>query len=346
MSEKRPYIGGQAVLEGVMMRSPKSFVVAVRRPDGSLAVREQAWSELGGGMKFLKWPLFRGGITLVESLWNGYSALSFSAEQVLPEDEKPADARAAPVGAASAPSVSASKPSDSATTIAMMISTLFAVALFVATPHLLTVLVGRLLGMPLPTTGIAFNAIDAGFKLLIFVAYLSLIARSPQVQRVFQYHGAEHKAIWAYESGGPLTPEHAQTFTTLHPRCGTSFLVMVMGVSFIVTTLVFSQVPQLSPHLWLHHVLLVLIKLPLMFPIAGITYELQRVTARPNCPAFLKWLAKPGLALQKVTTREPSLDQLEVAVTALARALAREEGKQATDGVHILPSALAQPATT
>ena len=332
MSEKRPYIGGQAVLEGVMMRSPKSFVVAVRRPDGSLAVREQAWSELCGGMKFLKWPLFRGGITLVESLWNGYSALGFSAEQALPEEEKNKG--------------DGGKPSDSATTIAMMISTLFAVALFVATPHLMTVLVGRVFGIALPTNGIAFNAIDAGFKLLIFVAYLSLIARSPQVQRVFQYHGAEHKAIWAYESGGPLTPEHAQTFTTLHPRCGTSFLVMVMGVSFIVTTLVFSQVPQLSPHLWLHHVLLVLIKLPLMFPIAGITYELQRVTARENCPAILKWLAKPGLALQKVTTREPSLDQLEVAVTALARALAREEGKAATDGVHILPSTLAQPATT
>src|SRR6185437_2165846 len=143
---KRPYIGGQAVLEVVMMRSPKSFVVAVRRPDGSLAVREQAWSELAGGARFLKWPLVRGGVTLVESLWNGYSALSFSAEQALPEEEK------------------GKGPSDStSTSIAMVISTLFAVALFVATPHLLTVLVGKYFGIALPTTSVAFNAIDAGF---------------------------------------------------------------------------------------------------------------------------------------------------------------------------------------
>lgn len=318
---QKPYIGGQAVLEGVMMRSPKSFVVAVRRPDGSLAVREQAWEELGGGLKLFKLPFLRGGLTLVESMWNGYSALSFSAEQAMPPEEK-------------------DQPASGSQSAAMALSTLFAVALFVATPHLLTVGLGRLLHLPLPTTGLLFHAIDAAFKLAIFVGYLSLIARSPQVQRVFQYHGAEHKAIWAYESGGPLTPENAARFGTQHPRCGTSFLVMVMGVSLLVTALVFSQVPQLSPHLWLHHLLLVLIKLPLMFPIAGITYELQRVTARPNCPAFLTWLAKPGLALQKVTTREPSLDQLEVAVTALARALAREQGQAAVDGVHILPSAL------
>lgn len=326
MSEpKKPYIGGQAVLEGVMMRSPKSFVVAVRRPDGSLAVREQAWQDLGGGLKFLRWPGFRGALTLIESLWNGYSALAFSAEQALPEDEK-------------------ESASETSTSAALMVSTLFAVALFVATPHLLTVLVGRLLHVPLPTTGLLFHAIDSVFKLGIFAGYLTLIARSPQVQRVFQYHGAEHKAIWAYESGLPLTPENAQKFTTLHPRCGTSFLVMVVVVSMIVSALVFSQVPQLSPHLWLHHVYIVLLKLPLMFPIAGITYELQRVTARPDCPKALTWLAKPGLALQRVTTREPSLDQLEVAVTALARALAREQGAAAVDGVHIVPSALAQPA--
>jgi uncharacterized protein YqhQ len=323
---KKPYIGGQAVLEGVMMRSPKSFVVAVRRPDGTLAVREQAWEELGGGHKTFKLPFVRGGLTLIESMWNGYSALSFSAEQAMPPEEK-------------------DKSASASQSAAMALSTVFAMALFVATPHLLTVGLGRLLHLPLPTTGLLFHAIDAVFKLGIFVGYLSLISRSAQVQRVFQYHGAEHKAIWAYESGGPLTPENAQRFSTQHPRCGTSFLVMVMGVSLIVTALVFSQVPQLSPHLWVHHVLLVLIKLPLMFPIAGITYELQRITARPDCPAFLTWLAKPGLALQKVTTREPSLDQLEVAVTALARALAREEGRAASDGVHILQSALLpQPA--
>jgi len=323
----KPYIGGQAVLEGVMMRSPKSFVVAVRRPDGTLAVREQQWDALFGGAKLLKLPLMRGAVTLLESLWNGYSALGFSAEQAMTEEEK------------------AESKESTSTSIAMMISMVFAVALFVATPHLLTVLTGRLLHIALPTTALLFHAIDAVFKLGILVGYLALIARSKQVQRVFQFHGAEHKAIWAYESNLPLTPENAQRFSTLHPRCGTSFLVMVMGVSLIVSALVFSQVPQLSPHLWLHHVLLVLLKLPLMFPIAGITYELQRMTAKPDCPRVLTWLAKPGLALQKITTREPTLDQLEVAVTALSRALAREQGQAATDGVHIVKSAFGpQPA--
>jgi len=324
---QRPYIGGQAVLEGVMMRSPKSFVVAVRRPDGSLAIREQAWGELGGGLKFLKWPFVRGAVTLVESLWNGYSALGFSAEQAMPEEEK-------------AKADGAGKAEDLATTVTMVISTVFAVGLFVAAPHLLTVLTGRLLHIALPTTALLFHVIDAVFKLGIFLGYLGLISRSKQVQRLFQYHGAEHKAIWAYESGGPLTAEAAQGFTTLHPRCGTSFLVMVMVVSLIVSAAVFSQVPQLSVHLWLHNVLIVLLKLPLLFPVAGITYEIQRATAKPGCPAWLTWLAKPGLLLQKVTTREPTLDQLEVAVTALARALAREEGRAAEDGVHIVQSAL------
>lgn len=326
MSETKPYIGGQAVLEGVMMRSPKSFVVAVRRPDGTLAIREQVWEALGGGGKLFKLPLVRGAVTLFESMWNGYSALSFSAEQAMPEAEK-------------------GKAGSASTGAAMAFSTVFAVALFVATPHLLTVLAGKLLHVELPTNGVAFHIVDAVFKLSVMAAYLSLIARSPEVQRVFQYHGAEHKAIWAYETGGPLTPENAQRFGTQHPRCGTSFLAMVVGVSLVVTTLVFSQVPVLSPNAFVNHLLLVALKVPLMFPIAGITYELQRVTAKPNCPAFLTWLAKPGLALQKVTTREPTLEQLEVAVTALARALAREEGQAAQDGVHIVPSALVpQPA--
>ena len=322
----KPYIGGQAVLEGVMMRSPRTFVVVVRRPDGSLAVREEAWETLGASLPFLKWPLFRGAVTLVESLWNGYSALTFSAEQAMPPTEGAAEGEG-----------------KGGLYAAMAASSLFVIALFMATPHLLTVGVGRLLGHDLPTTSLLFHAVDTGFKLLIFGSYLGLISRTAEAKRLFQYHGAEHKAIWAYESGKPLTVEGAAPFTTLHPRCGTSFLVMVMAVQMVVTALVFSQVPQLSPHLWLHHVLVVLLKIPLMFPIAGLTYEFQKWTARPNCPRPLLWLARPGLWMQHITTREPSPDQLEVAVVALSRALAREEGRAAVDGVQIVPSSL-QPA--
>ncbi len=319
----KPYIGGQAVLEGVMMRSPRSFVVVVRRPDGSLAVREEAWETLGGGLPFLRWPFFRGAVTLVESLWNGYSALTFSAEQAMPPDEKQTPAEA-----------------KSGLYAAMGLSTLFVVALFMATPHLLTVGVGKWFGYDLPTTSLAFHAVDTAFKLLMFTGYLGLIARTNEAKRLFQYHGAEHKAIWAYESGEPLTVAGATRFTTLHPRCGTSFLVMVMAVQMVVTALVFSQVPQLSSHLWLHHVLVVMLKIPLMFPIAGLTYEFQKLTARPNCPRPLTWLARPGLWMQHITTSEPTPEQLEVAVVALSRALAREEGREAVDGVHVVASAL------
>jgi uncharacterized protein YqhQ len=223
------------------------------------------------------------------------------------------------------------------------VSTLFVIALFMATPHLLTVGFGRVSGIDLPTTSLAFHGVDTVFKLLIFGTYLGLIARTQEAKRLFQYHGAEHKAIWAYESGKPLTVEGAAPFTTLHPRCGTSFLVMVLLVQMLVTALVFSHVPQLSPHLWLHHVLVVVLKIPLMFPIAGMTYELQKITAKPNCPKPLTWLARPGLWMQRITTKEPAPEQLEVAVVALSRALAREEGREAVDGVHVIASQL-QPA--
>lgn len=321
----KPYIGGQAVLEGVMMRSPRSFVVVVRRPDGQLAVREQAWRDFGAGFPFLRWPVLRGSLTLFESLWNGYSALMFAAEHATPEAEKPAEG-------------------DGAIAATMFGATLFAIALFLATPHVLTIALGRLFSLDLPTTGMAFHAIEGVVKLVVLVSYVGLVSRLPEMRRVFQFHGAEHKAIWAYESGGPLTPEEAQRFTTIHPRCGTSFLVMVMGVSLIVTTLVFSQVGQLSPYPVLHHALLVLLKIPLMFPIAGLTYELQKWTARPDCPRVITLLARPGMWLQRVTTQEPSLDQLEVAVTALQRALAREEGRGGAEGVELLPSRFAPAA--
>jgi uncharacterized protein YqhQ len=330
MTAPRPYIGGQAVLEGVMMRSPKSFVVAVRRPDGSLAVREQAWSTLGGGLPFLKWPLFRGAVTLLESMLNGYSALTFSAEQAMPEET--------------------AEGGSTGVYAALAVSFLFVIALFQVTPHALTVGFGALFHIPLPTTSLLFHAIDTVFKLGILGGYLGLLSRTKEAHKLFQYHGAEHKAIWAYESGGELTAQAAQRFTTLHPRCGTSFLVMVMAVQLVVTALIFSQVPLLSPNPFIHHGLILLLKLPLMFPVAGLTYEIQKLTARPDCPRVITWLARPGLWLQHITTQEPTLEQLEVAVLALSRALAREEGRASEDGVHIVPSQVrsqpleAQPA--
>ncbi|MBI5545067.1 MAG: DUF1385 domain-containing protein [Deltaproteobacteria bacterium] len=330
--QARPYIGGQAVLEGVMMRSPKSFVVAVRRPDGQIVVREQAWETLLGQIKPLRWPFLRGVIVLVESLWNGMSALNFSAEQAMPEEEKDPKAKGESPAVGPRQATGKEKAALGAT---LVLSLVLGLALFVGAPHLLTWLLGVALKVPLDTNSFAFHAIDGVIKAAIFIAYLWGISRLPDIRRVFEYHGAEHKAIWAYESEQPLTPESAAKFTTLHPRCGTSFLLLVLAMSILMFALVFPFVPKVSETAILNHLAMIGIKVPLMFPLAGLSYELQRLSARKNAPQVLRWLVAPGLWLQRITTREPSKEQLEIAVLALSRALAREEGKTAEDGVKL-----------
>lgn len=325
LMQARPYIGGQAVLEGVMMRSPKSFVVAVRRPDGQIVVREQNWETLLGGIKPLRWPFLRGGIVLIESLWNGLSALSFSAEQAMPEDG---------ANPATAPH-QASFKERLALAGTLITSLALGMALFVGAPHLLTWLIGVVLGIPLDTDTIAFHAIDGVIKAGLFIGYLALISRMPDIRRVFEYHGAEHKAIWAYELEEPLTPENAARHTTLHPRCGTSFVLIVLAMSIVFFALIFPFVPRVSDIAILNHLAMIGIKLPLMFPLAGMSYELQRLSARNGCPRWLKAIVAPGMQLQKITTREPSKEQLEIAVLALSRSLAREEGRTAEDGVKL-----------
>jgi uncharacterized protein YqhQ len=268
----KPYIGGQAVLEGVMMRSPRSFVVAVRRPDGSIAVREQQWTTFLPKLTFLRWPLLRGAVVLLESLHNGYSALMFSAEQALPAEEaKPGDAKGGSGGGLGSSAL-------------LAISTLVMVALFIAAPHLLTYGVGRLLGLNLDTQGFAFHLVDGFFRVAILLGYISAVARTAEMKRVFQYHGAEHKAIWAYESGLPLTVKSARGFTTLHPRCGTSFLFVVVMVAVVIHVALFPFVPRLHPNALVNQLLMVLVKVPMALPIAGVAYELQRISARPTCP--------------------------------------------------------------
>src|SRR5690606_27009709 len=207
----RPYIGGQAVLEGVMMRSPKSFVVAVRRPDGSIAVREEPWNNFFTRHRIFRLPFLRGAVVLIESLWNGYVALDFSAQHAAPEE--------------------AGKPqSNLAIGLTLVLSLAFGLALFVGLPHFLTWGLGQLLGRPLDTTQLAFHLIDGALRLVIFVGYIALVSRLAEIRRVFQYHGAEHKTIWAYEKGLPVEVETAVAQTTLHPRCGTSFLLIVVGI--------------------------------------------------------------------------------------------------------------------
>jgi len=324
---ERPYIGGQAVLEGVMMRSPRSLVVAVRRPDGRIAVREEAWETLWPKATFLRKPFFRGAVVLIESVWNGFSALAFSAEQV--------EAPAAQAVEASAP---AAGQGDLARGLMLGVSFLFMVALFIAAPHLLTLGLFKLLGRDPSLKGLLFHLVDGVFRIAILVGWLALVARTKDAQRLFQYHGAEHKAIWTYESRLPLTVENARGFPTQHPRCGTSFLFVVVGVAVLLHILVLPFVPTVFSVSALQTLFVLALKILLAFPVAGIAYELQKRSARADCPPVLKALVSPGLWLQRITTVEPTDDQLEIALLALDRALAREEGRpRAADGVQVYP---------
>jgi uncharacterized protein YqhQ len=326
---KQPYIGGQAVIEGVMMRSPKSFVVAVRRPDGSIAIREQPWETLLGSLKFLRWPLFRGAITLIESLHNGYSALNFSAEHGMPPEEGPK-----------------AKAEPASSRFVLTLATLFAVGLFIAVPHLLTWALGKLIGPSMDTSGALFHLVDGVIRIGVLVGYMAALSKTKDAQRLFQYHGAEHKAIWTYESGKALTVENAKTFGTQHPRCGTSFLFIVVFVAVLVHIALIPLVPRMAANDLVNNLLLVLVKVPMALPIAGLAYELQRLSAKDSCPGWIRLLVRPGIWLQNITTKEPSDDQLEIALLSLERALAREQGApKAQEGVTIYPSfALAKAA--
>lgn len=344
---RQPYIGGQAVVEGVMMRSPKSFVVAVRRHVGGIAIREEPWEQLLPGLKFLRWPIFRGALVLAESLHNGFSALKFSSEHGLPPEEggggkKPSISASAflaflfstvvsaadsepSAGGAGAPAPE-KKPSGAGDFL-LGLATVMMVIFFIGLPHALTWLVGKAIGPSFDTTSFAFHAVDGVFRIAILVGYVWVLSKTEDASKLFRYHGAEHKAIWTYETYKPLKLENAMPFTTRHPRCGTSFLFIVVGVAVLMHIVLLPFVPRLHENDLVNQLLMILIKVPMAFPIAGVAYELQRWSAKDSCPAFIKALTKPGIWLQGITTQPPTEAQQEIALLSLDRALAREDGK-------------------
>ncbi len=328
MSDPKPYIGGQAVIEGVMMRAPGGLAVAVRRPDGTIVVKD---SPLPAPLRRGIWKLpgFRGVATLYESLSLGYSALAFSAEQQEEnaQPRRPGAVIAALAGlalfATSDDAEGGKPPSSASTRGAMFLSTLLALGLFIALPQALATFTGWLFGIELPVGSFAFHALTGLFKLLVLTAYLLGISRIPEIRRVFQYHGAEHKTIHAYEAGLPLDVASARAQTTLHPRCGTTFLVVVVFVSVvigaIVTPLVLPDAEGITGNL-----ATLALRIALLPAIAAVSYELQRLGARYCTTGPLRVLLWPGFLFQKITTRPPDDDQLEVAVASMQAALARK----------------------
>ncbi len=354
MSEAaKPNVGGQAVLEGVMMRSPRCFAVAVRRKNGEIVIREQPW-EAAWVNKLAKVPFVRGVVTMVESMHNGYSALTFSAEQMekdLLAEESAAKAEHARDASATseedqaaqrevdevAPSVkarveaieeaaavTADAPAGGTSGAGTRLAMVVAIAFFIALPHLLALLAGKFLGPGWGDThNFRFHAMAGFFKLAVLLTYLSAIRRVPDIKRVFQYHGAEHKAIATYEAKEPLTVEYARQHSTRHARCGTTFLIVVVMVSVLVYAAVLP--PLLGDTTGVaNFALSIAIKIMCLPLIAGLAYELQRFGARYTSNPIAKIFFAPGYWVQGITTIEPSDDQLEIALASLRVTLVRE----------------------
>jgi uncharacterized protein YqhQ len=330
----RPYIGGQAVLEGVMMRAPSSFAVVVRRRDGSLTVRERAMQPEGRG--WAKWPFLRGIASLVESLRLGSEALRFSAEQMTRDMESPPPAATSTLSgvlralglstfllATTEGPVEGNGGKGSRGAMGFMLA--LVLAFFIALPQGASAGINRLFHLGLEVQSPGFQLLTGALKLTIVVGYLVGIRRVPDIRRVFQYHGAEHKTISTYEAKEELVVANARTKTTLHPRCGTTFIVMIALVSIAVFTVIGSLLPRIHTGSdVLDNVVFFLEKLPFLPVIVALTFELQRVFARFCTTGPLRAFLWPGFLVQKITTIEPDDDQLEVALAALRATLFRQ----------------------
>jgi uncharacterized protein YqhQ len=289
-------VGGQAVIEGVMMRSPNSMAVAVRKPNGEIVVKQEGLNFFSEKHLFFKFPLVRGVITLLSALVLGIRALNFSANQALSEGEGEKD------------------PSSWTMNITFVVALCFGIFLFFLIPLFLTKWMRFAIPM-LSESGLLFNLVDGAIRLMIFLAYLWAISFSKEIRRVFEYHGAEHKSIFAFESGEELVIDRVKGFSYLHPRCGTSFLLVVM----VVSILVFALIPHHLP--FGYKVASRVVFIPL---IAGLSYEIIRFADQKRESRGIQYFIMPGLWLQRLTAREPSEAQIEVALRALQAVLELE----------------------
>lgn len=288
-------IGGQAVIEGVMMKSPKGWTVAVRDTKGDIHVKREALSELP---KLLKVPMLRGVAALFHALFLGVKAIEFSVSKAYNEDE----------------SASGGPMSPFTITLTMGFAFIIGIALFVLLPLYATKLIGVVIAS-VSENSFLFNLIDGIIRVLIFLLYVMAIGFWKEMRRIFEYHGAEHKVIHAYENGKELNVENVKPFSPHHPRCGTSFLLIVM----ITSIFVFSFIPQS----WFF-VYKFLSRLILMPVVAGLSYEILKLSAKMKDNPIMNLMIMPGLLLQRLTAHDPDDRQIEVAITALKEVLKLE----------------------
>jgi len=285
-------VGGQAVIEGVMMRSPTHYATAVRTPQGRIVIQKIPFKSLVRRFKILNLPVVRGAFALVETLYIGVQSLTFSASQSV-EEKTPRRKRG-----------------ELATSLAIALSVAAALGLGLLLFFYVPLMLTEILGVK---DGVLFNLIDGVFRLVIFLVYIIAISRWKEMKRVFQYHGAEHMTIYAFESGDELTTENARKYSTFHPRCGTSFLIVVMVVSVLV--FMFLGKPETVEDRLLRFAFIPLI--------GGISFEFIKLSAKARFSRCLKPAIWPGLLLQRVTTKPPTDDMLEVAIAALEASLDR-----------------------
>ncbi|PLW79694.1 DUF1385 domain-containing protein [Candidatus Woesearchaeota archaeon] len=283
-------LGGQAVIEGVMMKGKNHYAVAVRKNDGEILVDHNIWDSLTQKLKIFSFPIIRGVVSLVEMMVLGIRTLTYSANVAAEDMDE--------------------NLSGTEIFFTILVSLLFSALLFILLPLFLS-------GLIINNNNIWFNILDGVLRILIFIGYVLAIGMMNDVKTLFEYHGAEHKTVHAYEAKVPLTVKNVKKYSTLHPRCGTSFVFIVLIVSIIVFSLV-------RPETFLMKLVSRLTLIPL---IAGISYEILKISAKKKDSFLFKLIVLPGLGVQKLTTREPSNKQLEVSIESIKKVIALEAKK-------------------
>lgn len=299
-------VGGQAVMEGVMMQGPEKIAMAVRRPDGKVALTIKPVKRLSDRYPILGWPIIRGVVNFVAQMYSGVKMLTESAEMAGMEEEEPSEFEK------KVAKLLHMKPDDVMMVFAVVLAMVLAIGLFFVIPTG----VESLLKLAVDNKFV-LNLSGGLLRMGMFLAYVALVSRMKEIRRVFMYHGAEHKSIYCFEAGKELTVENAQSFTTLHPRCGTSFLVIVFTISILIFTFlgtdsgnVFARVGS---------------RLALLPVTAGVSYEILKWLGRAEDKPIIKALKWPGLMVQKLTTKQPTDDMVEVALISLKAALGMED---------------------
>ncbi|HZX21392.1 MAG TPA: DUF1385 domain-containing protein [Clostridia bacterium] len=299
-------IGGQAVIEGVMMRGPKDIAIAVRTPENEIVVKKEPVEGIITKYKLNKIPFLRGGLALIDSMVLGIKSLNYAVGIAMPEED---DNQEPGKFEAFLQKIFGDKLTDVVTYFSVFIALLVAIGVFILGPTLLAGTLKKFI-----SNIMVLNLIEGVLRLTLFIAYIFIISKMEDIRRVFQYHGAEHKSIYCYENGEDLNIENVKKYSTLHPRCGTSFLFIVMMISMVL----FSMVAWKGP------ISRMLIRLALLPVVAGISYEIIKIAGKSQS-VFMGIVSYPGMMMQKLTTQEPDDSQIEVALEALKNVLVENE---------------------